>query len=893
MADLNLNDQPTATDADSIILAVQENNAQGNKVWRKLTPPEMIALFAIGGLTDAQERLLASLPAYLNDLLLVSQEVWSTATDMQLVSLDPNDAGDTRNIQLLAAGSVPTLSGWAAEITTTQNEVIVARIPLAMNAEDYRIQEVRSSGTTSERLQNIPERARNSQYKFISTLNAEIAAAFTAQHHGINHHTEFDGTLGDRPTAEVQALIDALATAIMARLLPDPSGSTAGFVPKVNSALNGFILGADETAAGGGSLSPQQLARLLPDPTGSTAGFVAKVNAALNGYVLAAESGGAALTAAQLAKLAAIATPPAEGARNMKGLIYDGDRTAWEIFDYLTRAEFRDYRPHTPDRGDTLPVHLLPQGTFVLQKTSHWSDKFYRFYPVSREITVGGQSVRDAGTIEVPLSSDWTVFESTDNANPAIFSATRVAGIVMRTFPVNMAGGVRWYPKIILDRALFPSDQGVYDFSGLSIRMRTDFGSHFDTQLFKTSFDTDDSTGTVQEIVAGGKTYVCFRPNPLTIDSRLIFDNAATNDASLSFQILKSASASPVFPPTDPQFLSDDPATAWVDGDQFETGLYEGDANGHPQARILPPIDAWNQVLARTNTIFSGTTPDARAGVDGQFWVNLRTGQIWQKQSGTWTGIADLVLQTELTAAIDAIEASGGADGKMIWGDGNRPADNLGKVGDSYIRRLTGALGFYEKTATTTWTYRYEILVLQGRPPLNRRDGMVAVWNGNTYEWGEIPVRYAEFTVNSNISLPNTAAGAAVAMTYASRLAKSNENTGFIDRNANGNQITLAAGSYRIDTYLLINQSSDFGERSTWEVDIFGTASIDKKTNLIYLRGDQDLQPQALVSNHTFTVASTTNIQVRVGISDIETGAGSSSIVFRTAAGSSVTVTRL
>ena len=172
--------------------------------------------------------------------------------------------------------------------------------------------------------------------------------------------------------------------------------------------------------------------------------------------------------------------------------------------------------------------------------------------------------------------------------------------------------GYRWYPKIIMDRALFPQQSGAYDYSGLSIRMRTDFGSHFDTQLFKTTFDADDQTGSVHEIVAGGRTYVCFRPNTNAIDSRIIFDNAATNDTWLSFQILKSKSASPVFPPTDPQFLSDDPSTAWVDGDEFETGLYEGDANGHPVARVLPSLDLWNRPTCTAEHLHHQSRPGTR-----------------------------------------------------------------------------------------------------------------------------------------------------------------------------------------------------------------------------------------------------------------------------------------
>ena len=66
----------------------------------------------------------------------------------------------------------------------------------------------------------------------------------------------YGGNIGERGIEQIEALIDALAQSIMARLLPDPTGSTTGFVPKVNAAKDGFELAADERGgAGGGSLT--------------------------------------------------------------------------------------------------------------------------------------------------------------------------------------------------------------------------------------------------------------------------------------------------------------------------------------------------------------------------------------------------------------------------------------------------------------------------------------------------------------------------------------------------------------------------------------------------------------------------------------------------------------
>ena len=817
------------------------------------------------GLTPQQKAQFESLVAKTADILIETRETWVAATDASFLALPADNAQLAR----VRAGNTPTgLSGWTTDVTTTEARVILLRVPLNAQLADYRIL---LGDDNAVRLDTYGLNATGTQYAYMTStsLSLQEPTRIRLQHHGNTTHTRFIGMLAD---------------AIMARLLPDPSGAEAGQVVQVNTALNGYILA---TLAAGG-LSAGQLARLVPDFSSEPDGdFLRLVSGAL----------------------------------------------AWDAAaDFLTKVEFRDYRPHTPERGDTLPAHLLPQGTFVLQKTSHWSDKFYRFYPVWRNIDIGGQTHRDIGTIEVPISSEWTVFEDDDNANPAIFSATRIAGMVYRQTE-GPTIGYRWHPKIIMDRALFPQDQGAYDYSGLSIRMRTDFGSHFDTQLFQTTFDADDQTGSVTEIVAGGKTYVCFRPNPNAVDARTIFDNVVTNDTWLSFQILKSKSASPVFPPTDPQFLSDDPATPWVDGDEFETGLYEGDANGHPQKRILPPVDIWDHVVARSNTYFSGTSPDPAAGVDGQFWANLRNGQIHQKQSGTWTLITDLALQTEISRAtewstipnnrqipadfiarvsgryfgakLQHVKTSGsmdptgdatnwielsnetavvGADGRIIFTTG-RPANDVGKVGDVAFRRVAAGVSLYEKTGTATWTFRYDLDLLPTRPPLNARDGLGLFWDGNTVGWHEPPVRYAELTINSSVALSRTYAS----LTFAATLAKSQNATGVIARATSGSAISIAAGSYVVDTHIVVAGSND-NARSNYDVQLYdGTNIVDEKTHIGYVREHNELGDESFSSHHILTVAQTTTLQVRVKIS--QTTSGTTSI--NTAAGGTIIIRKL
>ena len=798
-------------------------------------------------LSAADRNLLNRIADYLVDFTIINQEVWNTATDAQLVGLDPNETSATQAIGLLAAGSVPTLTGWATELAPTENRVIIARIPLANNAEDYRIHIVQGSSTTDQRLQYLPERARNSQYKFISSLRSERPGTFTAQHHGTIHHTQYNGQIGEKGIEQAQALVDALSDAIMERLLPSATGGSVGQIAKIieQSGKKLWAIGDDERGTGGGGLS-----------------------------------------AAEQAKIDAIATPPAEGARDTKGLIYEGDRTAWIIFDYLTRSEFRDYRPHTPDRGPTLPAHLLPQGTYVLEKTSHWSDKFYRFYPVWRNININGQSHRDIGTIEIPISSEWTVFEDDDNPNPAIFNASRVAGMVYRqtSGPVT---GYRWYPKIIMDRALFPNSGGAYDYSGLSIRMRTDFGSHFDTQLFQTTFDADDQTGSVTEIVAGGKTYVCFRPNPNAVDARTIFDNVVTNDTWLSFQILKSKSASPVFPPTDPQFLSDDPATPWVDGEEYESALYEGDANGHPQKRILPPLDVWNAILARINTYITRSDPDSRAGTDGQFWFNVISGKIWQKQSGTWTLIADLVTQAELNAVIAGV--SGGnienwdditlntqiGAGTMVQDDNlfyiswtAHRKGSLPPARDSGNWRLiTTYIGGWR-----SGTYPAGVLTFRGGNfYVSIRD--IVPGNpsptgssGSTY-WQQLdvqsePARYLELTINSGIAIPEPNAAAAPLTFNATELQNVN-NAGFLTRNSAGDGITLKAGTYELNTHLEINAST-INKRATITLEIYdGTSVLSERKYVDYIR-NFNVAVQSVDSFHKINLTTDKTVQIRV-----------------------------
>ena len=152
--------------------------------------------------------------------------------------------------------------------------------------------------------------------------------------------------------------------------------------------------------------------------------------------------------------------------------------------------------------------------------------------------------------------------------------------------------------------------------------------------------------------------------------------------------------------------------------------------------------------------------------------------------------------------------------------------------------------------------------------------------------------RYIELAVNAGLTVSNDISVAAVPLTYAATLLKANNNTGFLSRHSSGNLITLAAGTYEIDTHLLINQGG--AGRSTYEIEIYnGATLIDEQAYLDYLRGNAQLPIQSITSHHLFTLASDSNIQVRVKKSSAETGGRAPAGTDNTVAGSKLLVKRI
>ena len=145
--------------------------------------------------------------------------------------------------------------------------------------------------------------ATGTQYAYLTPVSfLQDPTRIRLQHHGTDTHTNFIGMIAN-----------IAASAVIARLLPPLNGAEAGQVPQVNSAVDGYILGA--LAAGG--ISADQLARLVPDFSSEPDGdFLRLVSGAM----------------------------------------------AWDAAaDLVTQIQLRDYRQHTPESGGHLTcLHTSP-----------------------------------------------------------------------------------------------------------------------------------------------------------------------------------------------------------------------------------------------------------------------------------------------------------------------------------------------------------------------------------------------------------------------------------------------------------------------------------------------------------------------------------------------------
>ena len=366
---------------------------------------------------------------------------------------------------------------------------------------------------------------------------------------------------------------------------------------------------------------------------------------------------------------------PDEGDRDGKVAQFVENELRWLIADYVTEEEFRNRRRHTPNRGTELPAYLNNKELFVLESTSHFSDERFDFSPVAHTVSrAQGGDLKYYGTNVLAFSTDLPAFGTMDASN--IFRADRIAAIYSYERLGNPQGGsgVRWQPKVVFDKALFP-DTDSYGSGFLKLRWRFDnepqaYLAFQEIELEASSFDADDSTGTVQELTFGGKTYICKQFAGSLSGNRAILDNAATNGFPLGIQITQGQSADGM---SNIKFLSNDLATPWVDGTETPAGLYEGDANGHPIATVVPPQTVWDEVVATSGTFIRGGAPDNRFGVDGNRWFDLSNGKGYIKQSGNWAEVTDFALQSELAAIrqLPVLPAEGARDNKAAIFDGN------------------------------------------------------------------------------------------------------------------------------------------------------------------------------------------------------------------------------
>ena len=625
--------------------------------------------------------IIRALEAKTADLFLETAETWAAATDASFLALPADNAQLAR----VRSGNVPQgLTGWTTDVTTTEPRAILIRVPLTAQLADYRIL---LGDDNAVRLDAFGVDATGTQYAYMTStsLSLQAASRIRLQHHGTATHTRFIGMLAD---------------AIMARLLPalPAEGQRESKVPQFDG--NNLVWQV-LTGGGGGGLTSLQLARLLP-------------------------------------------SLPSEGERNLKIAQFVNDVLTWKVIEgFVSQQDFDNRQNHTPNRVTHLPVRLEPQEQAILVSDGHWSDKYYRFRLATHDVTISGQVHTYMGANSLAFSTNLPVFGNT--GLPNIFRSDRVAAVYGRIHD----GSDEFNLKIIVDKALIPlipdptdvtNTRMIPDFAGLRLGFKDSLRIINRTDpLTQTTFFSDEAGTSVSEneMTVGGKTYVALTP---TLDGASqtqtrayrytqFLDNLLSNNpvASVDFHISYTAPDGTV------TYLSDDLTTAWADADEYPAGLYEGDSNGHPIAAALPPLAMWEHVVARSNTYFSGTGPDAAAGVDGQFWANLRNGQIHQKQSGTWTLITDLALQTEISRA---------TEWSTIPNNTQIPNNFITRVGGRYFGAKTQHIKTSASTSPTSDTTNWVELSSAGSasrlptfPAEGSRDNKAPVFDGDNLVW--------------------------------------------------------------------------------------------------------------------------------------------------------------
>ena len=91
--------------------------------------------------------------------------------------------------------------------------------------------------------------------------------------------------------------------------------------------------------------------------------------------------------------------------------------------------------------------------------------------------------------------------------------------------------------------------------------------------------------------------------------------------------------------------------------------------------------------------------------------------------------------------------ASAAGDGKLIFTT-DRPANNVGKIGDVAFRRVGHGVSLYEKTGAEVWTYRYDMLLLPTYPSLGSRNDKILRFNNNSLGWEDLAAGTAPNAAN-------------------------------------------------------------------------------------------------------------------------------------------------
>lgn len=633
----------------------------------EITITEMLAILDIpDGLTAYERRALQGLPAYTTDMELVSVETWATATDAEITALNPNVAADQAQISLLAAGSVPSgASGWATEITPNANSVIVIRIPLAAHRENYRLQAVVSGSTSYERGQFIQERARNSQYKYISTLNDNIAGTFTLQHHGVDHHTRYHGELDPKRVDEAYPL----------------------HIAEIQFSPNQIL----ETAVPG---NIRAYVRMMPN----TLPTATRVRMSINGVW--------SNTTAKADSFIVRTTLTPE------------QQTALQ-----TRL----------DSGGHIPIVIqfltadLPTGTEVYSWTSHmpFSEPFV-FPAVSEaEARAGtGTALRSWSAGRVALTARGQMPVARVDMFPNYIVQPAYKGeykLIIQEFRTEFLTGVtkiiirvqgeavhteNWTPRDIANTTRTIDFEITEAEAGDIINALTSGGNitHPETAICEISFvnASDEAVAqvhysliniTADEVPGAAESHTVLSHqhtvNITTPDTNVWVATGYTLEAG---KLVYLEADDPPGTGTTASAQSET-FTGWFRSDALiaKTAQTAGTGRNNSQGQII--LEDMHMYLARDSS--------------NQLLLS--------RHSNDYDAVPLRIYHAE-------ISTTEYADGKIVYGGDDRPANNIGKIGDTYLRRQSNGLGLYEKTAESTWTYRYAILLLPAYPTLNQRD---------------------------------------------------------------------------------------------------------------------------------------------------------------------------